>query len=421
MFPAFLAVLPWILLAGYMALRVREPRELPPAGTLAAKEAPTISVIVPARNEARNIERCLTSVAAQRYPDFEILVVDDRSEDGTAELARGVEPGHAREIRVMTGEPLPDGWFGKPWACFQGAREARGELLLFTDADTWHAPDLMARSVSGLREDDAAALSPVGRQETESFGERLIQPHMFALLGLRYPRLDRPIEPPRKLDAILSGQYLLVERTAYEAVGGHGAVKGEVVEDLRMAQVLVAAGMRISIRGAGDDLSTRMYHSLREAVDGWTKNVAVGARQAGGRLGVLAVPGMGLFLLVAWILPPLVLLGVPLDALLGGGPGILTGPSGPDASPGGQAEGLIGPMAAWAAGATGVSLLLWMGGYARLKVPVRYAVLYPLGAGVAIWIGLRSWLRGTRKIEWKGRVYSGEQPAKGPGPEGGRR
>jgi chlorobactene glucosyltransferase len=389
------AVAPWLLLALWMALRVREPRPLPPPPGPSAGggsgEVPFVSIIVPARNEARNIGRCLESLVAQRYPTFEILVVDDRSEDDTASRARAVAPGKARELRVIQGGPLPEEWFGKPWACLQGAREARGDLLLFTDADTWHGPDLLARCASGLREDDAVALSPVGRQEMVSFGERLVQPQMFVLLGLRYPMVRRPIEPPRWLDAILSGQYLLVTREAYEAIGGHEAVKGEVVEDLRIAQELVRAGGRITLRGAGDDLSTRMYRSLRDAVDGWTKNLAIGARQAGGALGPVAVPGMGVFLLVVWILPPL--------ALGGAGLGFLDPPPG---------------LFLWAGGATGVSLLLWAGVYRTLKGPIRYSLLYPVGAAVAIWIGLRSWLRGSRKIVWKGRTYSQGKAASGP-------
>jgi chlorobactene glucosyltransferase len=395
---ALAAIGPWLLLALYMGLRVREPRALPPPDALRsprkAADLPLVSIIVPARNEALAIERCLESLAAQRYPAFEILVVDDRSEDDTAERALRVGRGNAREIRVIEGRPLPEGWFGKPWACLQGARESEGALLLFTDADTWHGPDLLARCVAGLGADEAQALSPVGRQEMRSFGERLVQPQMFALLGLRYPMIRSPIEPPRWPHAILSGQYLLVTREAYEGIGGHEAVKGEVVEDLRLAQELVRAGNRITLRGAGDDLSTRMYRSLAEAVNGWTKNVAIGARQAGGWLGPLAIPGMAAFLLGVWIVPPLVLVAALVS---------VTEPTA--ALPG--VPGAARPLLVWAGGATGISLLLWAGAYRRLRAPIRYAPLYPLGATVAIWIGLRSWLRGSRKIVWKGRTYSG--------------
>jgi chlorobactene glucosyltransferase len=381
---ALLGILPWLLLAAHMGLRVREPRPLP-SGTARA-DASHVTMVVPARNEARNIVACLETLAAQVYPSFDILVVDDRSEDGTAELARRVGPGNAEGIQVLSGAPLPGGWFGKPWACFQGARQARGELLAFTDADTRHRPELLARAVGGLREDGAAALSPVGRQEMVTLGERLVQPHMFALLGLRYPDLDRPLERDRWRDAILSGQYVLVDRAAYESIGGHEGVKAEVVEDLRLGQEMVRAGHRISLRGAGESFSTRMYHSLGELVEGWTKNVAVGARQAVGRGGRAAVPGMVGFVLAAWVVPPLALGLVGVEALRGGSPS--------------------GPLAVWAAGATGVSLLLWAGGYLRLGLPARYAPLYPLGALMAVFIGLRSWLRGTRRIEWKGRTYS---------------
>lgn len=138
-----LLALPWVAFAALAVARLRGlPDALPEDVTLPA-DPPPVSVVVPARNEAANIVCCLESLAASRYPTFEIIVVDDRSEDGTRELTRSVTPGGARRIAVLDGEPLPEGWLGKPWACWQGARVATGEVLLFTDADTLHGPDLL--------------------------------------------------------------------------------------------------------------------------------------------------------------------------------------------------------------------------------------------------------------------------------------
>ncbi|CAN5690516.1 hydroxychlorobactene glucosyltransferase CruC [soil metagenome] len=390
-FAVVAGLLPWILLGAFLAFRVRLPRPLPGSSTRHETGAPhrpmpRVSVVVPARNEAANIERCVASLAAQRYPDFEIIVVDDGSTDGTGELARKVPLNHAGALRVVPGTPLPPGWFGKPWACMNGAREADGDVLLFTDADTTHHPRLLARAVAGLHEDRADALSLVGRQEMGTFGERLVQPQIFALLGMRYHSLDRVIGPDRWKDAIANGQYILVRRAAYDALGGHATVRGEVVEDLRLAQELARMGGRLTVRGAVDLFSTRMYTSLADLVNGWTKNMAVGARQAGGWWGRGAIPALVVFLLVAWVLPAATLVVCGLLALAG------TPPS----------AGLL----AWSALATFFTTSIWLGAYPRLGAPAGYALLHPLGALVVAFIALRSWTRGSRRIEWKGRRYA---------------
>jgi chlorobactene glucosyltransferase len=340
-----------------------------------------VSIIVPARDEARNIETVLTSLAATRGVAFEIVVVDDRSEDGTGDLARSVPPGRARRVVVLEGDPLADGWLGKPWACHQGAREARGQVLLFTDADTVHGPELLARALAALAEDDADAVTVVGRQLLGSFWERLVQPHVFLSMLLRYPRQARPLPPERWRDALANGQYILVRRDAYDAVGGHGAVRGEVVEDLRLAQTLVRAGRRLSMRRAEDALATRMYRSLAELVEGWTKNLLLGGRATlpPGVLRDVMPPFVILWGFVAWLLPPLTLIA--------------------------RAGGLVGPeVGQWALLAGGASVGYWTVVYVRFGVPLFYGPLYPLGAAVLLWIMVRAWVRGPR-VRWKGREY----------------
>jgi chlorobactene glucosyltransferase len=390
----FLLSLPWLGLLLWVLVVARIPRELPAGGktTPQARSATSVSVIVPARDEALNIVRCLRSLAASEHPDFEIIVVDDRSDDLTAELARSVPRGNARRIMVVDGEPLPDGWLGKPWACHQGYRSARGRLLLFTDADTTHGRALLARAVAGLEEEDADLLTVAGRQLMETFWERLVQPQIFLLMLLRFPDFERVARNDRWRDAIANGQFLLFRREAYEAIGGHRAVQDEVAEDLALAQHVKRAGLRLRVRSAEHDLETRMYRSLAQLVEGWSKNIVMGGLQAFPRwLRPLVPPvsflgGVGL-----WLLAPSVLalgavgagLGLPRDMVgsMGGG-----------------------DLLVWATTVYAISAVLWSLWTRKMGGPFYLGPLYPLGAAVGSYIFLRAWLRG-RSVEWKGRRY----------------
>jgi len=383
MLTPLLLTLPWLGLLLFLTLWVRLPRPLPsgPAVVSEPVAGPRVTVVVPARNEARNVEAVLTSLAASAWPRLEILLVDDRSEDDTVARAAEVAARHPDRIRIVRGEPLPPGWLGKPWACHQGAREARGDLLLFTDADTRHAPDLLPRAVAALAEDAADAVSLAGRQLMESFWERLVQPHVFTVMLARFPRHGRPLPPQRWRGAIANGQYILIRRQTYDAIGGHEALRGEVVEDMRMAQRLVRLGYRLSLRGAEDAFATRMYSGLGEIVEGWSKNVFLG--------GLATLPPW-----MRWLTPPLMILGslllwmMPPVALLAAAAGM----------PG-------GPWLVWSGSVVALSLVLWCAAAWRMGAPARYGLLYPLGALVTDWIFLRAWRRGGR-VRWKGREYT---------------
>jgi chlorobactene glucosyltransferase len=371
--------LPWVGVILFLAFVVRIPRELPPATARAS--APLVSVIVPARNEALNIGTCVRSLVASTYPSFEVIVVDDGSEDGTADIVRSIDREHASEVRVVPAGELPAGWLGKPHACWRGANETKGELLLFTDADTRHAPDLLARAVTGQREERADLLTVIGDQDMETPWERLVQPQIFMMMLFRFPDLDRTARTSSWRDAIANGQYLLFRRDAYEAVGGHAAVRQEVAEDLALAQRVKRSGLKLRIRGARDALATRMYRSLSELVEGWTKNLYVGGlqtlppwlRPVTAPLSLAA--GIGL-----WIAPPVVL----VLALAGfGGSSLLV----------------------WSTTACALSVGIWSVFVREMDVPIGYALLYPVGATLGSYIFARSWARG-RRVEWKGRRYT---------------
>lgn len=371
--------LPWVAVLIYLTLVVRIPEAIPSRNEGWRGSGPFVSIIVPARNEEENIEACLSSLCASEYPRFEVLVVDDRSLDRTPEVVEGVSPGNARRLTLIRGKPVPDGWFGKPWACFQGAESARGDLLLFTDADTIHHPLLLSQTVGGLIEEDADVYTVIGRQVMGSFWEKLLQPQFFLLLAARYPGVGTPKAPRQWRHAIANGQYLLFKRPVYEVAGGHEVVAGEVVEDLRLAQHLVRGGWKLVVRGA-DGLRTRMYRSLGGLVDGWSKNVGTAALQTTpGWLLPVIMPLSVVTGATVWLLPPVVL----LWALL---------------------AGVGGTALLWAVGSTGVCVIIWCRASALMGGSGLFGFLYPLGSLLSLYIFLRSWWRGT-EIQWKGRSY----------------
>jgi chlorobactene glucosyltransferase len=378
---AVLAALPWLAQPLVMVWRARGSRSLDAEAADAPRDAPPVSVIIPARNEAHNIERCVRSVLAARYPSLEVIVVNDRSEDGTGDIARALASADAR-VGVIDAPPLPEGWFGKQWACQTGAAVASGELLCFSDADTEHAPDLLPRSVNAMRRLDADLLSPIGRQELGSFWERVVQPHPFSMLLARYGSTESVNRSPRVTDKIANGQCLFVRRDAYAEVGGHGAVRDKAAEDLVLAQRFFAAGKRVTLVLGLGQLRTRMYTSLGELVEGWMKNVYAGALDA-----IPEGPAPRLLLPFLLLLPPVLMLAPPL-ALIAAGFGMVSG-----------------GVALWAGLSTAVMVVWWAVVYrGHLELPAAYALTFPLGAMVLLYIISRAIARG-RRVRWKGREY----------------
>lgn len=374
-----LFLLPWILAALYLGLCFRYPEPLPEADEANELADIPVSVIVPARNEEQTIASCLASLMGSDHGAFEIIVVDDGSQDRTSEVVEAVSRTAGVPMRLIRGAPLPPGWFGKPWACWQGARAARGTLLLFTDADTQHAPDLLRRSVAALFQSGAHALTLLGRQGMETFWERILQPQFFLLLAARYPRVGIPRRKNQWRNAVANGQYMLFRREAYEDLGGHEAVSGEVVDDIRLAQLLVKGGHALIIRET-TAFYTRMYRSLGGIVEGWSKNVATAARQT--TLPWLApwvIPLSLLLFLALWPMPPVVLVA-----------SVLTGKS--------------GLLPQWSFLATGLSTLIFCGASQRMKGNPLMGFFYPLASAVAFFIIFKSWWSGDR-IRWRGRRY----------------
>jgi glycosyltransferase involved in cell wall biosynthesis len=231
-------------------------------------ERPMVSVIVPARNEEVCLGRCLESLVAQTGVDFEIIVVDDGSADRTREIAESF-PG----VRVVNPGSLPPGWSGKNNAIVAAAATARGEWLLFTDADTVHRVGSLERALAEAQQRRAALLSYSPEQEVHGFWEKAVMPVIFAELASVY----RPSEvsDPASPAAAANGQYILASREAYDAVGGHAAVATSLLEDVALARAVKASGRRIFFRYGGDAVRTRMYRSFAQLREGWIKNLAL--------------------------------------------------------------------------------------------------------------------------------------------------
>ena len=343
---------------------------VPAAGTL-------VTVVIPARNESATIATVVGSVLASTYQPLEIVVVDDRSTDDTAAIVERLAMEDGR-LRLVRGEPLPEGWYGKPWACVQGYRAAQGDLLLFTDADTRHEPELLARAVGALRAERSDLVTVAPRQRCETFWERVVMPQIWLLLALRY-HPSRVNRARRQRDVIANGQFILVSRESYEAVGTHGAVRDEVAEDLALAQAFLRAGRKLHFAFAERLMQTRMYRSLPELIEGWSKNVYLGGRRSfpeEPRLRAL-VPLMLLAGFLFWLAPPVVL----------------------------AITAATGPVGRAAAVASALSALFWMAISYGMRIPAWYGLLYPLGALMGLYIAARSTWRGSRRVEWRGRIY----------------
>ncbi len=242
--------------------------------SLSESAQPEVSVIVPARNEEACLGAGLESLAGQQDVSFEIIVVDDGSTDRTAATARSFAG-----VKLLEAGPLPEGWSGKSNAVYAGAQQACGQWLLFTDADTVHLPGSLARSLEEAKHYGAEMLSYSPAQELHGFAQRAVMPVIFAELAAKYK--PREVSNPESPAAAANGQYLLITRAAYDAVGGHAAIASCLLEDVELARAVKRSGRRIRFRFGGDAVRTRMYRSFAQLVEGWTEESGAAVQSPG--------------------------------------------------------------------------------------------------------------------------------------------
>jgi glycosyltransferase involved in cell wall biosynthesis len=229
---------------------------------------PLVSAIIPAKDEQDVLADCLATVRAQTYPNLEILVVDDRSTDRTAEIARAIAEADPR-VRLISIEDLPAGWTGKTHALHVAAGQAKGEWFWFVDADTRHEPDSLSIVLEYAVSTDSALASLLPEMRCESFWESVAQPLLGVVLIQNYPLFWA--NDPRKPIAFANGQYILIRQDAYHAAGGHEAVRDKFVEDIYLAKAVKAIGLSSRTAIAQGIGSTRMYTSLAQFVRGWSR------------------------------------------------------------------------------------------------------------------------------------------------------
>src|SRR3954451_6726079 len=334
------------------------------AGAQPAKE-PLVSVIIPARDEAHIIERTVRAFLAQTYANLEVIVVNDRSADGTGDIVRAIDD---HRLRVIDGIEPPAGWLGKPWALHQGSRVATGELLLFVDADLIYAPPALAAAVAYLQTQCVALLSLFPYLEMRGFGEVASMPMMTMVFFTFVPTWISNRTRFARL-AIGGGTGNLVVREVYETSGGHEALSDAVVDDIALARLIRRSGWKTETIRADDLVSLRMYHGLREVIDGFTKNTfsALGRNYIAG---FLVVAGCVVFHLLPY------------------------------------ARALTGDLVSIATiviiSVTRVIL------FRSLRYRLDAALfLHPVMASIWTWIFIRSiWVTGIRrKLLWRGRTY----------------
>ena len=362
------------LFAGYEYLTLMHFPELP--GNIATPQlSPSVSIILPVRNQASTVQECVGSLVEVEYPNKEIIVVDGGSTDGTREILQKF----LLRITILDEEPLPSGWVGKNWACHQGYRKSKGELLLFTDGDSIHSTDSLTRSVSFLQSEKAAMVTLAPATILRSFWEKVLQPPIFLLILILVG--GKLVNEDHRGNAIANGQYMLFQREAYEKIGGHAAVRDKIIEDYSLARLLKKAGMRLRFVTAQDALGVRMYASLGEIWKGWRKNFYTVSQRH-----MFAKAAARIALMFTLLILPFAVLAY----------GLVLAPA--------------DPLNPYLISGAFMSFLLWLGIAVldrSIKIPLGYALLFPVAISVYIGIGIDSTLRGSLGygFSWKGRVY----------------
>ncbi len=334
-----------------------------------------ISVLIPARNEAHRIGPTISSVlASDGVAELEVLILDDHSTDETVAVVQRIV-GDDLRVQIISGKELPEGWLGKPWACDQLGRAATGSVLIFVDADVVLEPSALRATVALLSTHRLSLVSPYPRQIVGSPGERLVQPLLqwlwMSFVPLRLAELPRPVSM-----AVANGQLLAVRAEAWRKVGGHRAVRNDVIEDVGLAKAFKRQGFRATVAEGSQIVSCRMYSDWSEVTAGYTKSLwaALPTRRAARAVG--AMLGLAYLVPVVGFVGGMLLRRRSLAGL-----------------------GLVG----YAAGVLGRVISA-----RTTRGSVRDSVAHPFSIASLLWLGSQSWRRlDGGQLQWKGRDIRG--------------
>lgn len=329
-----------------------------------------VSILIPARNEELRLPPCLDSLLAQSYPNLEWIVLDDNSTDQTSHVVTQRMTAEPR-LHLLKGAPLPEGWTGKSWACWQLSQHAQGDFLLFTDADTLHTPDSIASALTTMEKEKADLLSLWPRQITGSWSEMLILPFVHVLILLFLPQW---LPFPHRSLGVANGQFVLFRRSAYQSIGGHEKVRNHLVEDVALGREIKTAGLRLLNQDGTRLVSCRMYSCFSEVWEGFTKNLRAGFEDS-----VASFIALGVVQVVFLLAPFLFLI-----------------------------LGLLLQAAWWPLAAVQVFLILGLRAFLawRYQHPPLSVLLHPIGQALALSIAMNSWIQSARgSVTWKGRTY----------------
>ena len=354
-----------------------------------SKNIPLVSIIVPARNEERNIRRCVESLLEQSYENYEVIVVDDGSTDDTPHILENIIETHPQSNRLWVQrlrDELPEGWAGKPHAIHAGVQESHGEWLLFTDADTWHAPNALQCALTSALNTGSDMYSLGTGQELPGFWEKVMMPMAYLGISMMYP--IKKVNDPLSSIAIANGQFILISRAVYDSLGGYARpeLRNTLLDDRDLAYTVKQQGFRLKLEDGRDLVHVQMYHGLREAWRGWRKNAFLGSR-GGVAFVVLQLIGLPMVAIVPFLLP--------LVAWI---------------SRRGPVRGKVITSSEISAATLlelGPLLAYHMSIDKELRVPWYYAFAYPLAAflfeGILAQSAWRVLLR--KGIDWRGRQY----------------
>ncbi|HXZ04399.1 MAG TPA: glycosyltransferase family 2 protein [Ktedonobacteraceae bacterium] len=350
---------------------------------------PLVSIIVPARNEELNIRRCVESLLEQSYPNYEVIVVDDGSTDDTPNILETLIQTHRQSNRLWVlrlREELPEGWAGKPHAIHAGVQESHGEWLLFTDADTWHAPDALQCALTSALKTGSDLYTLGTQQELPGFWDKVMMPMAYLGISMMYP--VKKVNDPLSSIAIANGQFILIRRAVYDILGGYARpeLRNTLLDDRDLAYTVKQQGFRLKLEDGRDLVHVQMYHGLREAWRGWRKNAFLGSR-GGVAFVIIQLIGLPMVAIAPFLLP--------LAALVSRRK-LVRGRVVSSSEIGAAALFELGPILSYH-----ISI------DKELKVPWYYAFAYPLAASLFECILAQSAWRVLRRkgIDWRGRQY----------------